>query len=73
MLLVFVSTFSARVGVAVGIVIEVHFIHRFNGLGQIVLKRGDGRAHGRRPEPVRNKTEVSQTALNARLEYGLRA
>lgn len=71
-LLVFVTCFWPRLIVAVGIVVQVHFVHGFNGLRQIVLQRREGRAHGRSPESVRNKTEVGQTALNSGLENGLR-
>lgn len=72
-LFVFVASFSARLGVAVGVVVEVHFVHGFDGLGQIVLQRRQGRAHGRRAEPVRDETEVGQAALNTGLQDGLRA
>lgn len=36
-LLVFVSAFSAVIRVTVGVVVEVHFVHSFDSLGQIVL------------------------------------
>lgn len=52
MLLVFVTRFRPRLIVAVGIVVQVHFVHGFNGLRQIVLQRREGRAHGGSPESV---------------------
>lgn len=56
----------------VGVVVEVHFVHGFNGLGQIVLEGRDSRAQRRGPETVRNETKVGQTALDSRFEDGLR-
>lgn len=56
----------------VGVVVEVHFVHGFDSLGQIVLQGRDGRAQRRGPETVRDETEVGQTALDSRLQNGLR-
>lgn len=51
-LLVFVSAFRAVVRVTVGVVVEVHFVHGLDGLGQIVLQGRDGRAQRRSAEAV---------------------
>lgn len=72
MLLVLVSALRAAVRVTVGVVVEVHFVHGLDGLGQIVLQGRDGRAQRRGAEAVRDEAEVGQTALDARLEDGLR-
>lgn len=53
-LLVFVSAFSAVIWVTVGVVVEVHFVHGFDRLGQIVLQGRDRRAQCRGPETVRD-------------------
>ncbi len=70
-LLVFVTCLRPRVIVAIRIVVQIHFVHGFNGLRQIVLQRRECRAHGRSPESMRNKTEVGQTALNPGLKNWL--
>lgn len=70
-LLVFVS-FSAVIWVTVGVVVEVHFVHGFDSLGQIVLKGCDGRAQCWGPETVRDEAEMGQTALDSRFENRLR-
>lgn len=51
-LLVFVSALRAVVRVTVGVVVEVHFVHGLDGLGQIVLQGRDGRAQRRGAEAV---------------------
>lgn len=51
-LLVFVSAFRAVVRVTVGVIVEVHFVHGLDGLGQIVLQGRDGRAQRRSAEAV---------------------
>lgn len=56
----------------VGVVVEVHFVHGFDRLGQIVLQGRDGRTQGRGPEAVRDEAEVGQAALDSRFEDGLR-
>lgn len=71
-LLVLVPALRAAVRVTVGVVVEVHFVHGLDGLGQIVLQGRDGRAQRRGAEAVRDEAEVGQTALDARLEDGLR-
>lgn len=71
-LLVFVPAFTAAVWVTVGVVVEVHFVHGLDRLGQIVLEGRDGRAQRRGPEAVRDEAEVGQTALDARFQDGLR-
>lgn len=53
------------------VVVQVHFVHGFNRLGQIVLESGEGRAHGRGPESVRNETEMGQATLNPWLKNRL--
>lgn len=70
-LLLFVAAFGAVVCVAVGIVAEVHFVHGLERLGEIVLQGGDGSAHRRAPETVRDEVEVGQAALDARLQNGV--
>ena len=52
--LVFVSAFSAVIRVTVWVVVEVHFVHGFDSLGQIVLQGRDGRAQCRGPKAVRD-------------------
>lgn len=70
-LLLFVAAFGAVVCVAVGIVAEVHFVHGLERLGEIVLQGGDGSAHRRAPEAMRDEVEVGQAALDARLQNGV--
>lgn len=71
-LLIFVPAFSAVIWVTVGVVVEVHFVHGFNSLGQIVLEGRDSRAQRWGPETVWDETEVGQTALNSWFKDGLR-
>ena len=47
--------------------IGVVAIDVLEGLGQVVLYGGKGGDHGRRPEPVRDETEVSEMALDGGL------
>lgn len=49
---VFVSAFSAVIWVTVWVVVEVHFVHGFDSLGQIVLQGRNSRAQGRGPKTV---------------------
>lgn len=68
MLLLLVAALgAAAVRVAVGVAAEVHFVHGLQRLGEIVLQGGDGGAHGRAAEAVRDEVEVGQAALDARL------
>lgn len=68
----FVCGFAAAVGGSLRVGAQVHFVHLFEGLAQVVLQRGHGRADGRRAEAVADEAEVGQAALNARLQDGRR-
>lgn len=49
---------------------QVHFVHLFERLVQIVLQRGHGGTDGWGAEAVGDEAEVGQTALDARLQDG---
>lgn len=49
---------------------QVHFVHLFERLVQIVLQRGHGSADGRGAEAVGDEAEVGQATLDARLQDG---
>lgn len=51
---------------------QVHFVHLFERLVQIVLQRGHGGADGRGTEAVGDEAEVGQAALDAWLQDGRR-
>lgn len=51
-------------------VVQEHLVHAFERLGEIVLQGRERSANGRRPEAVRDETEVRETALDARLQDG---
>lgn len=52
---------------------QIHLVHLFERLVQVVLKWGHGGADGRRAEAVGDEAEVGQAALDARFHNGGRS
>lgn len=67
----FAPTVRGSLSVATGA--QVHLVHLFESLSQVVLKRGHGCTDGRRAKAVSNEAEVGQGALDSRLHDGGRS
>lgn len=52
---------------------QIHLVHLFERLVQVVLKWGHGGADGRRAEAVGDEAEVGQAALDSRFHNGGRS
>lgn len=64
----FASAFWGSLSVAAGA--QIHLVHLFERLVQVVLKWGHGGADGRRAEAVGDEAEVGQAALDSRFHDG---
>lgn len=67
----FASAFWGSLSVAARA--QIHLVHLFERLVQVVLKWGHGGADGRRAEAVGDEAEVGQAALDSRLHNGGRS
>ena len=67
----FAPAFWGSLSVAAGA--QIHLVHLFERLVQVVLKWGHGGADGRRAEAVGDEAEVGQAALDSRFHDGGRS